>query len=522
MHTSQLQDPQFHGVDSTAPLESYRQKDWQKGYRSLLDQYDYWIDDIEGQIPAELEGTLFRNGPGLLDIHGQRVQHPFDGDGMICAIAFSQGRAHFRNRFVQTEGYLAEQAAERILYRGVFGTQKRGGWLANLFDLRLKNIANTQVLYWGGKLMALWEAAEPHRLDPQTLATLGKEYLDGVLSPGSAFAAHPRIDPACDQEDGAPCLVNFAIKPGLSTTITVYELNLAGKVVRQHAHAVPGFAFIHDFAITPNYCIFFQNPVTFNPIPFVLGLKGAADCIKFRPDQPTQIVVIPRHGSAPMQVLSTQSGFVFHHSNAFEQGDRLHIDSICYEFFPTIEPDADYREVNFSDLAPGQLFRFSLNLETKTVERQLLESRCCEFPFVHPRCAGRPYRYVYLGAAHAPKGNAPLQAILKADLETGDRQLWSAAPYGYVGEPVFVPHPATVDREWQESDQDYGWLLTLVYDAQRECSDVVILDAHTMELTTRLHLQHHVPYGLHGSFTPQYFGPLTGPITNEVESDHER
>jgi all-trans-8'-apo-beta-carotenal 15,15'-oxygenase len=90
---------------------------------------------------------------------------------------------------------LEEQKAGKILYRGVFGTQKPGGLLANAFDFKLKNIANTNVIYWGGKLLALWEAADPYRLDPYTLETLGKEHFNGVLSEGEAFGAHPRFDP---------------------------------------------------------------------------------------------------------------------------------------------------------------------------------------------------------------------------------------------------------------------------------------------------------------------------------------
>lgn len=473
----------------------YHIKQWQKGYESLPQEFDYWIDDVEGQIPAELEGTLFRNGPGLLDVNGQRIHHPFDGDGMISRVAFSNGRAHFCNRFVRTQGYVEEQAAGKILYRGVFGTQKPGGWLANAFDIKLKNIANTNVIYWGDKLLALWEAAEPHQLDPQTLETLGKDYLDGVLHNGDAFAAHPRID--------GERLVNFAIKPGLSTTITIYELDSTGKVVQRHAHSVPGFAFIHDFAITPNYCLFFQNPVSFNPLPFVFGVRGAGECVQFQPDQPTKILVIPRNPQqGKVQILETQSGFVFHHANAFEQDDKICIDSICYESFPSVEADSDYREVKFEELAPGQMWRFTLNLNDKTVQRKLLEGRCCEFPSVHPERVGRPYRYLYMGAAHNATGNAPLQAILKADLETGNRQLWSVAPQGFVSEPVFVPRPGT-------SGEDEGWLLAFVYDSTHHRSDVVILDAGDLNKgpVARLHLKHHVPYGLHGNFTSQCFAP---------------
>lgn len=502
------------------PILSYNREEWQTGYRSLSQEYDYWIDDITGEIPQDLQGTLFRNGPGLLDINGQKIHHPFDGDGMICQISFKNGQAHFRNRFVRTEGYLAEQKAGRILYRGVFGTQKPGGWLANAFDFKLKNIANTNVLYWGGKLLALWEAAPPHRLDPNTLETIGLDDLDGILQHGSAFAAHPWIDPASEQDNGTPCLVNFAIKPGLSSTITLYELDPAGKLLRQYSHTIPGFAFIHDFAITPHYCIFFQNPVKFNPLPFLLGQRSAGECIQFQPGKPTQIVVIPRQSEGQpasghltqARSFPTLSGFVFHHANAFEQGNDLIIDSVCYEDLPAVEPGADYRQTEFAKLEPGQLWRFRVNLSTGTVERQLLEGRCCEFPYVHPARAGRPYRYAYLAAAHDETGNAPHQAIVKVDVESEPRQLWSAAPHGYVGEPIFVPRSSEAFNHGLPvanlpGEEDEGWVLTLVYDTQRQCSDLVILDAQHLEQgpVARLHLKHHVPYGLHGSFTPHCF-----------------
>lgn len=488
----------------------YHLDQWRKGYESLRQEYAYWIEEVEGQIPHDLNGTLFRNGPGLLDRNGQAYRHPFDGDGMVCAIAFQEGRAYFRNRFVRTEGFVAEQQAQKILYRGVFGTQKPGGLLANAFDLRLKNIANTNVIYWGGQLLALWEAAEPHRLNPQTLETVGLDNLNGALQPGEAFAAHPWVDPACARAGGKPRLVNFAVKPGLSTTLTIFELDHHGTVVDKHSHTVPGFAFIHDFAITPNYCIFFQNAVSFNPLPYLVGLRGAGECVHFQPDRPTQVVIIPRwadaQGQRPIQTIPVQSGFVFHHANAFEQGDTLVVDSVAYNKLPALQPDQDYRQVDFDALEPGQLWRFRLHRVQGTVERQLLEERCCEFPVVHPDRVGLPYRILYIGAAHAPTGNAPLQAVLKLDVTTGDRQVWSAAPWGYVSEPIFVPRAsAPADAE------DDGWLLTLVFNAETERSELVILDAHDLrEPVARLKLKHHVPYGLHGSFTPEYFGAADG------------
>ncbi|MBO3462922.1 carotenoid oxygenase family protein [Aetokthonos hydrillicola Thurmond2011] len=498
-----MQNFQLYEHASTFPEKSYTRGSWQQGYQSLKQEFDYWISDVEGQIPPELHGTLFRNGPGLLDVNGHRIHHPFDGDGMISRITFSNSRAHFSNRFIRTIGYLEEQKAGKILYRGVFGTQKPGGWLANAFDLKFKNIANTNVIYWGDKLLALWEAAEPHRLDPYTLETLGKEYFKGVLSEGEAFAAHPRFDPSGSINGGEPCLVNFSIKPGLSSTITIFELDLTGAIVRKQAHSVPGFTFIHDFAITPNYCILFQNPVAFNPIPFVAGMRGAGECIKFQPNQKTRIVVINRNPDKKgVQILETHSGFVFHHANAFEVDDEIVIDSICYESFPEVKPESDFREVDFDALKPGQLWRFHVKLNEPPVWRELLENRCCEFPCIHPSKVGRPYRYLYMGAAHAETGNAPLQAFLKVDLELQERQFWSAAPHGFVSEPIFVPRPGS-------EKEDDGWLLGLVYDSTHHRSDVVILDANNLNLgaVARLHLKHHIPYGLHGNFTSEVFVP---------------
>ena len=476
---------------------SYSLADWQKGYRSLKEEHDYWIDEIEGELPADLKGTLFRNGPGLLDVNGERIHHPFDGDGMISSISFVDGRAHFRNRYIRTQGFVEEQQAGKILYRGVFGTQKSGGWLNNLFDLRLKNIANTNVIHWGNKLLALWEAAEPHRLDPKTLETLGIDYLDGLLQPGSPFAAHPRIDP---DVNGEPRLVNFAIKTGLSSSITIYEFDPAGKLVQQHSHAIPGFAFMHDFAITPNYCIFFQAPMGLNPLPYLLGMRTAGQCLQARQGQPTQAIFIPRNGTDPARIVPIEAGFVFHHANAFEQDGYVFVDSICYDSLPAVDPDEDYLQVKFDALDPGQLWRFHFDLNTNQVQRQMIEPRCVEFPTMHPDRVGRPYRYLYIGAADAPQGNAPLQAILKLDMQTGDQKIWSAAPRGFVGEPVFVPRVGQTD-----SSEDKGWLLTLVFNAERERSELVILDAENLSPVATLRLKHHVPYGLHGSFTSECF-----------------
>ena len=76
----------------------------------------------------------------------------------VCSFAFRDGRVFFRNRFVRTAALLAEQAAQKMLYRGAFSVgNPSGGFFFNPFDFAVKGIANTSVLRWGGRLLALYE-----------------------------------------------------------------------------------------------------------------------------------------------------------------------------------------------------------------------------------------------------------------------------------------------------------------------------------------------------------------------------
>jgi hypothetical protein len=73
---------------------------------------EYDADDlrVEGELPADLYGVYLRNTENPL--HPAIVRyHPFDGDGMIHKVSFRDGKVSYRNRFVRTDGLLAEQEA---------------------------------------------------------------------------------------------------------------------------------------------------------------------------------------------------------------------------------------------------------------------------------------------------------------------------------------------------------------------------------------------------------------------------
>ncbi|MFN9624034.1 MAG: carotenoid oxygenase family protein [Cyanobacteriota bacterium] len=488
---------------SPGSSRGYDRADWASAFRNVsLELTAEPLSPRRGSVPAGLRGTLYRNGPGRLERGGQWVHHPFDGDGMVTAVAFGAEGVHLSNRFVRTEGWLAEEKAGRMLHRGVFGTQKPGGLLANAFDVRLKNIANTHVVHLGDQLLALWEASSPHSLDPDTLETRGLTLLDGVLKPGEAFSAHPRLDPG---HHGDGRLVTFGVTRGPRRTSRLREFasdagpagEPAGRLLNERSDTVNGFAFLHDFALTPNWAIFLQNAIAFNPIPFALGLKGAAQCLASKPGARGHFWLIPRESGAfagqPARILPAPEGFVFHHLNAWEEGENVVVESIFYADFPSIGPGEDFRAVDFERIPEGLLQRCTLDLTSGTVTGERLSERCCEFAMVNPRLLGRRARLAWMAVAERERGNDPLQAIQKLDLEGGGSRVWSAAPRGFVSEPLMVPRPGA-------TAEDDGWVLVVVWNGARCASDLVILDAATLEEVTVLELPLALPHGLHGSF----------------------
>ncbi len=48
---------------------------------------------VEGKLPPDLTGTLFRTAPGQMENNGTRLKHLFDGDAYMSAWTFQGGRA---------------------------------------------------------------------------------------------------------------------------------------------------------------------------------------------------------------------------------------------------------------------------------------------------------------------------------------------------------------------------------------------------------------------------------------------
>jgi carotenoid cleavage dioxygenase-like enzyme len=91
--------------------------DWRLGYTSApaggFDPAPMKL--VYGQVPAGLEGALYRNGPAQF-LYGKDdyASHWFDGDGMVQKIAIADGQAVHSGRFVATVKRATEQADESL------------------------------------------------------------------------------------------------------------------------------------------------------------------------------------------------------------------------------------------------------------------------------------------------------------------------------------------------------------------------------------------------------------------------
>jgi carotenoid cleavage dioxygenase len=141
---------------------------------------------VTGRLPADLEGAFLRIGPNpQMEPLGRH--HWFDGDGMIHGIFLG------RTRWVRPRGFELERQAGHALWAGIMEPPQEGLPTQSAILRTKKNVANTALIRHAGRLLALYDSAEPYHVDPDTLDTLGPFTFDGALCTG--LASHPKIDP---------------------------------------------------------------------------------------------------------------------------------------------------------------------------------------------------------------------------------------------------------------------------------------------------------------------------------------
>ena len=433
-------------------------------FQSNAREYNADTDSLRvvGEIPRDLHGMFVRN-------HHNQVHeplgtyHPFDGDGMLHAMRFEDGRAHYRNRFVRTTGFFAEQAAGRSLWPGMLAPDLgvRRGWGSMG---AMKDNAGTDIKCHAGKLPAsMSQGSEPWRLDPFTLETLGPDPQWARRVP-DGVASHYKVD----NFTGEMMFFNYPEKPPYMNYGIIDRDN---RLVHYEPIELPGARWPHDLGITQHYTVLHDLPLYFEPE----GLRRGQHKLIFNREQPARFGVLPRHGrSADVRWFEATPCYILHITNCFEDGDEVVMDGCImprYQTVPVNQGGNIYDRIRANldkHNNPTLMHRWRFNLKTGRTTEQSIDDEITEFPVCSNDYVGRPYRYSY--NVLYKKGDWLFSGLKRYDMLSGKTARFEYGEGRYGSEPQ-------VARAVGAKAEDDGYLITMVADMKADTSEIMILRA---------------------------------------------
>lgn len=429
------------------------------------------LEVVAGAVPADLDGVYLRNTENpLLPSLGR--YHPFDGDGMLHAVRFGDGRASYRNRMVRTAGLAAELEAGAPLWAGIIeapAMSARDGWGARG---RMKDASSTDVVVQAGRaLTTFYQCGDVYRHDPETLAP------DGVApwAPTWGVSAHAKVD----ERTGELLFMSYAKEaPYLKYGVVGADGALAHLV----DVPLPGPRLPHDLAFTERFTVLDDFPLFWDPALLEQGVHRP----RYYPELPSRFAVIPRHGAGgDVRWFEASPTYVLHFINAYEDGDEIVLDGYRQNT-PTAGLDIHAMQT--------QPYRWRFDLRTGKTREEPLADLVSEFPTVNGRVAGRKHRRAW--AMTAKPGWFLFDGLARFDLDGGATQRFRCDEGVYLSEARFAPRPG--DRR-----EDDGWLVTITTDTVHDASEVWLFDAaHVADgPVTRLALPARVCHGTHACWS---------------------
>lgn len=428
------------------------------------DEYDATDMEVIGEIPRDIDGVYVRNTENQVHEPIGRY-HPFEGDGMIHTISFADGKAEYRNRFVRTKGFVAEQEVGHSLWAGLMENPKkslRPGYGAHG---GLKDSSSTDVIVHAGTILStFYQCGDAYRLDPYTLEQHGIAPwvpLDGI-------SAHPKLD----ENTGELLFFNYGTyAPYLHYGVVGPD----GRLKHYIPVELPGPRLPHDIAFSRNYTILNDLPVFWDPDLLERGIHAT----RFYRDIPSRFGILPRYGSPDsIKWFEAEPTYVLHWMNAWEDGDEVVLDGYFQEnpvpgryegAPPELERMMAYLD---QELLRPRLHRWRFNLQTGQTTEERLDDRTLEFGTINQRRGGQRNRYLY--SAVSKPGWFLFSGLTRHDFDTGGTQAVAFGPERYGSEPAFAPRIGA-------TEEDDGYILTFVTDMIEDRSECVLLDARNIE-----------------------------------------
>lgn len=437
---------------------------------------------IEGKLPKDLNGSLFRTAPGQSERFGVKLKHLFDGDAYFAGWRFNEGKITLQGRFIQSKGRLQELEAGKMIFNE-YGTNAPNPQNSG------KNQPSVNVIEWRGKLLGLSEGGLPTIVNPKTFDFEGYENFGGVVPNYLTFTAHPRFD----SQTGDMFAFGFEKRP--PGTMHIIKANRqTGTAEILYKMPQKGFNMVHDAMLTENYFVILILP-TFYDMQMVMSGKTMGEALKFAENQPAMLYAFPRDtkgGKAePVVVIELPPQIIYHYGNAYEKSaNELVFETIAYDDKRFFEVLRRWREDKFTEFKPPRLKQITVDLAKKSVlsSNDLIED--VEFPRYDLRLTGKKSRYLYVADKLYDK-NA---SIIRIDLQKTSTNKANIGKHRAIAEPVFVP-------KTKEINEDRGWILAQGYDADKNENFLEIRDAQTLEFQARIWAGgQHFPLGFHGNF----------------------
>lgn len=463
---------------------------YRQGFLSQTDEREPTRLTVQGDFPDWLSGQLIRTLPAEFEIGDRSYNHWFDGQAMLAAFRFQDGRVVYHNKMLQSDTYKKNKERGEISV-SEFATDP----CESLFK-RVKNLFSApettdnccvNVFPLNDEAVVTTETTLPILFNTESLEPLRHLELKEKLK-GPVTSPHP----VKDYRTGR--LYNYAVEYGMNSYYHVYYFE-KGKETPDILCSieVDRPAYMHSFGMSERYLILTEFPKRVNPLDMQIGGKPFIENYRWQPEKGTRFQIMDKEKGEVVRTVETEAFFSFHHVNAFEKDGTLHVDLITYADDTII--DLLYldhlRNQPFS--WASQLTRFLLDLNTGSLQRVTLSDTPLELPRFHDGKYGeREYRYVYGSSIY--RDNNFLDSIAKIDVQHGAATVWQEAG-AYPGEPIFIPrlHP---DAE------DDGVLLSVVLDTRKDSSFLLVLDARDLSELARAEMPHRLPFGFHGAFLP--------------------
>jgi carotenoid cleavage dioxygenase len=464
--------------DSDAPFGDSHGPMLMGSYAPILEEEVLENLPVEGKIPADLNGVYLRNGPNPR-FEPKATHHIFDGDGMVFAAQFDNGRVIYRNKWVRTDGWLEEDKTQNSEYWGIMSTVKGRD------DLPIKDTANTDVIGHAGKALVSWYlAGTPYIINPITLETEGKA--DYTPGPGKGFSSHPKVDEVTGE---LMFFDYFHQYPHMHYGV----VDASGKLTHSVPIELPGSRLPHDMAITEHYSILHDLPV-YNDLE---AHEAGRHKIIFDASLKTRFGVIPRHGAADsIRWFEFSPCFLYHSINAWEEGDEVVM--IACRYMPVLNADGSIDEKQTArdiglNVMDARLWRYRMNIKTGETKEQCLNADYnVEFPGFDSAKTGRYSQWAYL-VDHDPK-ILRWAGIRKLNTDTGESVSSWTDDYDHCwySEPWFAP----ADNQRSE---DHGYVVAFVWNDKSREQQLQVFDALDLSKgpVARIKLPHRVPAGFH-------------------------